>query len=188
MTRAMSKKETGQPAIFLDRDGVIIVEKDFQIEIDSVEFFPDTMDALKATDPRFRKVVISNQSGIARGYFTEGDVIELNRFISTEFEKKGIIIDGWYFCPHGPDDGCECRKPKPGMLIKAAEELSLNLGKSWIIGDKSSDIEAGQSAGLKTILVTTGYAGKEPGASNTVPDYLVNNLSDAVEIVNRSIN
>ena len=175
------------PAVFLDRDGVIIVDKNYQIEIESIEFFPDTVLALGSIDPFYKKVVISNQSGIARGYFTEGDVEEFNRFLSGKLRENGIVIDGWYYCPHGPDEGCYCRKPRPGMLERSARELSIDLKNSWIIGDKSSDIEAGRAIGVKTILVRTGYSGNERGASDVRPDYFADNLLQAVELINRSV-
>lgn len=177
-----------RPAVFLDRDGVIILEKDFQRDVEDTEFFPNTVSALKAIDSRFEKVVISNQSGIARGFFTDDNVRKFNERLSEMLEAEGIGIKAWYFCPHGPDDGCSCRKPNPGMILKAEKEHSLDLKNSWIIGDKSSDIIAGQRAGLRTILVRTGYAGKEPGALAIVPDFVVDNLLDAVALINGSEN
>jgi len=176
-----------EPAVFLDRDGVIIVDKDFYFDIHTSEFFPDTILALLSVDSRFRKVVISNQSGVARGLFTADDVDEFNEQLSRKLSAEGVHIDAWYFCPHGPDDGCVCRKPKPGMLVQAARELSLDLKNSWIIGDKTSDIMAGRAAGARTILVTTGYAGREPGSSTVNPDHSVDNLLQAVDLINRSV-
>lgn len=176
-----------RPVLFLDRDGVIIVEKNFQIDIGEMEFYPKAADALRAVDKRFLKVVVSNQSGIARKRFTQDDVEKFNLALSEKLNKEGIRMDGWYFCPHGPGDNCTCRKPLPGMLLRAAEELSVELKESWIIGDKSSDILAGQNAGTKTILVRTGYAGKEPDAIPVKPDHIADNLYDAVQFINRSL-
>jgi D-glycero-D-manno-heptose 1,7-bisphosphate phosphatase len=177
-----------RPALFLDRDGVIIREKDFQIDINEIELYPDTLEALSALDGRYLKLVISNQSGVARGRFSEDDVRKFNSVLENMLEDSGIKMDGWYFCPHGPDDNCPCRKPRPGMILRAAEDLSIALADSWLVGDKSSDIMAGQAAGLKTILVKTGYAGREPGGSNVIPRYLAGNLLEAVEIINGSLN
>jgi D-glycero-D-manno-heptose 1,7-bisphosphate phosphatase len=176
-----------KPAVFLDRDGVIILEKDFQRDAERMEFYPDTVSSLKTIDSRFAKIVISNQSGIARGYFTAEDVLEFNKHLSGRLNTEGIGIDAWYFCPHGPDDECLCRKPNPGMIVKAADEHSLDLNNSWIVGDKSSDIIAGQRAGIKTILVRTGYSGKEPGAEEIAPDFVADNLSGAVALINGSV-
>jgi D-glycero-D-manno-heptose 1,7-bisphosphate phosphatase len=176
------------PALFLDRDGVIIKEKNFQIDVDGIEFYPGTLEALSILDSRYIKVIISNQSGVARGRFNEGDVRKFNSGLEKLLSNSGVRMDGWYFCPHGPDDNCACRKPRPGMILRAAEDLSIAIDESWLVGDKSSDILAGRAAGLKTILVKTGYAGREPGSSNISPDYLADNLLEAVKIINRSVN
>lgn len=176
-----------RPVLFLDRDGVIIMEKNFQIDIGAMEFYPGAVDALREADQRFKKIVVSNQSGIARKRFTQDDVDKFNLTLAGKLNKEGIRMDGWYFCPHGPGDNCMCRKPKPGMLLRAAEELSVELKESWMIGDKSSDILAGQNAGTKTILVRTGYAGKEPDAIPVKPDHIADNLYDAVQFINRSL-
>lgn len=183
----MKSNKAGRPALFLDRDGVIIKEKDFQIAVDGIEFYPETIDALSALDKRYVKVVISNQSGVARGLFSENDVRVFNSGLESMLADSGIGIDGWYFCPHGPHDNCPCRKPGPGMILKAAEELSIALDDSWLVGDKSSDILAGRAAGVRAILVSTGYGGREPGSSNVVPDFLAGNLLEAVRIINRSL-
>ena len=175
-----------RPAIFLDRDGVLIVERNFLVNPDDIEFYPETMESLASITDNYVKIVISNQSGIARGYFSEKDVRRINDEISRQLASSGILIDGWYFCPHGPEDGCSCRKPRPGMILKAAEKFNIDFNKSWIIGDKSSDIEAGKAAGIKTILVKTGYGGSEPGASNTSPDFTASNIGEAIEYINRS--
>lgn len=176
-----------RPAIFLDRDGVMIVDKDFQIEESEIEFFPGVFDALKAIGRKFLKVVVSNQSGIARKKFTEDEVERFNHELSKKLKSKGITVNGWYYCPHSPEDNCQCRKPKPGMLLKAADELSVELAESWMIGDKSSDIVAGQVAGVQTILVKTGYAGNEYDSVPVKPDHIADNLYDAVKLINGSL-
>jgi D-glycero-D-manno-heptose 1,7-bisphosphate phosphatase len=171
------------PAVFLDRDGVIILEKNFQCDPQTIEFIPGSIDALVKLDG-FLLVVVSNQSGIARGYFAQDDVIKFHQALDSKLKHDGVSISAWYFCPHGPDDGCSCRKPRPGMILRAAQELPIDLDQSWIIGDKSSDIATGNAAGLKTIRVRTGYAGKEPGAKKVRPDYTADNLLAAVKIIN----
>lgn len=183
----MHAQSERRPAVFFDRDGVIIVDKGYQVESDAIEFFPDAITALKEIDGRFMKVVISNQSGVARGYFTSEDVRKFDGLIAQKLKENGIWFDNWYFCPHGPDDGCACRKPEPGMIIRAETEMGIDLKNSWIIGDKSSDIKAGQAAGIKTILIKTGYAGREPGAENVRPDFISDSLLHAVETINRSL-
>jgi D-glycero-D-manno-heptose 1,7-bisphosphate phosphatase len=173
------------PAVFLDRDGVIIAEKTFQINPNGIELIPRSVEGLQKLSGEFLKVVVSNQSGIARGYFKRPQVLLFQNALGKRLWEKGISIAAWYFCPHGPSDGCDCRKPKPGLILRAAKELPINLAGSWMVGDKSSDIEAGKSAGLKTILVQTGYAGKEDGATAIKPDFIVDDLFQAVDIINR---
>lgn len=176
-----------KPAIFLDRDGVIIVEKNFLKDPEEIEFYPGAIEALKAIGDEYIKIVISNQSGVARGYFTSADVEKINTHISSILKMSGISIDAWYFCPHGPDDNCQCRKPRPGMIMKAEEKFNINIPNSWIIGDKSTDIEAGKAAGINTILVKTGYGGSEPGASDIASDYLASDIGEAIKYINGSI-
>jgi D-glycero-D-manno-heptose 1,7-bisphosphate phosphatase len=176
-------KENEKPAVFLDRDGVIIVEKHFQVNPESIEFIPRATDGLLKLEGRFIKIIISNQSGVARGYFSSGDVINFNRVLNSNLNEIGINIDAWYFCPHGPDDSCSCRKPNPGMIQQAQKEHSIDLANSWVVGDKTSDIAAGSAMGLKTILVQTGYAGKEPDALDICPDYMAIDLFEAVNII-----
>jgi histidinol-phosphate phosphatase family protein len=171
-------------AVFLDRDGVIIVEKNFLADFSKVEYIPRSIDALKALSSKYRKIIVSNQSGIARGYFTVDQVDEFNRALTTNLEKRGTEIDAFYFCPHGPEDNCDCRKPNIGLFEKAQERFNINFKQSWMIGDKSSDIQAGKNIDAKTILVLTGYAGNEPGAISVKPDFTANDLFEAVEIIN----
>jgi len=180
-------KQKKRPAIFLDRDGVLIVEKNFLVDPADIEFFPQTISALTAIKSDYLKIVISNQSGIARGYFSAADVDRIDSELSTRLNGHGIFIDSWYYCPHGPEDNCSCRKPGTGMITSAARELNIDLAASWMIGDKTSDIEAGKKTGLRTILVKTGYGGAEPEALNVTPDYTAPDILGAIEYINRSL-
>jgi D-glycero-D-manno-heptose 1,7-bisphosphate phosphatase len=171
------------PAVFLDRDGVIIRERNFLYDPKSIELIPGAIEAIKNLRDDFKTVVVSNQSGIARGFFSEEDLIRFQGSLDKLLKASGAIISGWYYCPHGPDDGCECRKPLPGMILSAAEEMHIDLTESWMVGDKSSDIGAGKAAGLKTILVKTGYGGKESGATDIESDYVADDLFSAVDII-----
>jgi len=184
----MTKNNKIKPAIFLDRDGVIIKEKNFLINPDEIKFYPGSIDALRSLGDDYAKVVVSNQSGVSRGYFSENDVKTFNLSLDIALKEFDITIDGWYFCPHGPDDGCECRKPKTGLIVRAADDLGLDLKNSWMIGDKSSDIQAGSSAGLKTILVKTGYGGNEANAVEVFPTFIADDLLAAVAYINGSKN
>lgn len=172
------------PAIFLDRDGVIIKEKEYQSNPENIEFLTGSIEALQNLSRDHLTVVVSNQSGIARGYFSQEDVVKFHQALDKILRQEGVEISAWYICPHGPDDACPCRKPRPGMILQAVRELPINLETSWIVGDKSSDIATGNASGLRTILVRTGYAGNEPGAKAVRPDYTVDNLLAAVEIIN----
>jgi D-glycero-D-manno-heptose 1,7-bisphosphate phosphatase len=172
-------------AVFLDRDGVILREDNFLIDYNKVHFLDRAVEALGNIPKNYLKIIVSNQSGIARGYFTWQQVEEFNAKLRTDLATQSALIDGIYFCPHGPDDDCDCRKPKSGLFDLARLEHNIDCSQSWMIGDKSSDILAGKNIGAKTILVLTGYAGKEPGAIKIQADYTAADLFEAVEIIKR---
>lgn len=154
-------------AVFIDRDGTINEESGYLFRIEECRFIPRAIEALTELHKAgFMLVVVTNQSGIARGYYSEADLEQLHSYMDREIEAAGGRVDGWYHCPHHPDyaDGasvCDCRKPLPGMLELAADELGIDLAVSWMIGDKVADIEAGVAAGCQTILVKTGYGATE---------------------------
>jgi D-glycero-D-manno-heptose 1,7-bisphosphate phosphatase len=140
-----------QKALFLDRDGVINVEKDYLYKIEEFEFIEGIFDLCKYySDQGYLIIVVTNQSGIARNYYSENDFNSLTSWMIKEFKKHNITIAKVYFCPHHPDISgiCSCRKPKPGMLLEAAKEFSIDLKNSVMVGDKERDIEAGINAGL----------------------------------------
>ncbi len=144
--------------IFLDRDGVINKKSpkaDYVKSWDEFEFLPGAIEALKIlTQNGYEIYIISNQAGIARGIMTEDDLKEIHEKMKKELREHGARISDIYYCPHGWDEGCECRKPKPGMFFQAAKEHCLDLTKAVFIGDDERDVEAGEAAGVKTILVT----------------------------------
>ena len=172
-------------AVFLDRDGVIIKEKNFNADPEQIEFLPGSLDALMKIPDDFLKIIVSNQSGIGRGLFNTSQVDEFNSVLLSKIKKKGASIDEIYYCPHKPENGCNCRKPKTGLFGLAKNKYKIDFLSSWMIGDKSSDIQAGKNIGATTILVLTGYGGKETGGKGVVADYTVNNLYDAVEIIRK---
>ncbi|NQU88406.1 MAG: HAD family hydrolase [Mariniphaga sp.] len=136
-------------ALFLDRDGVINIETNYVFKISDFIFIPEIFKIIKKyQDKGFLIFVITNQAGIARNYYTEKDVIKLNNWMVEKFREKGIIINEVYFCPHHPDftGECECRKPKPGMILEAIKKYNIDPAKSVLIGDKESDIMAGINA------------------------------------------
>jgi len=151
--------ELSKPALFLDRDGVINIEKNYLYKIEDFEFIDGIFELCKFfQDKGFLIFVVTNQSGIARGYYSEDDFLKLTAWMEDEFLKHGIKISKTYFCPHHPDitGECECRKPKPGMLLQARDEFNVDLEKSVIVGDKKRDIQAGLNAGLKKTYLFDG--------------------------------
>ena len=140
-------------ALFLDRDGVINIEKDYLYKIEDFEFIDGIFKVCSHYQGLGYKIfVVTNQSGIARGYYTEDDFAKVTNWMLNQFKDNGIEIQKVYHCPHHPDisGSCNCRKPKPGMFFNAAKEFDVDLRNSVIIGDKERDIEAGISAGLRT--------------------------------------
>lgn len=171
------------PAVFLDRDGVINKEVDYISNPEQFELIPRVAEAIKKLkDSGYKIIVVTNQSGISRGFFTEDILIQIHKKMTSLLEAEGASIDGIYYCPHHPNDDCACRKPKPEMVMKAAQELGIDLERSFFIGDTSSDIECGLRAGVKTILVETGYAGMD-GRCDAKPDYRASDLFAAAEII-----
>jgi D-glycero-D-manno-heptose 1,7-bisphosphate phosphatase len=174
-----------RPAIFLDRDGTLIEEVSYLSRVEDLRLFPFSANAVwRLKDAGFRMIVVTNQSGIGRGLYTEATMHEINRAIQDELSGA---VDAFYFCPHVPGSGCECRKPKVGMITAAARELEVSLQDSWMVGDKASDIGTGKSAGLLTALVLTGYGAQHKEQSDCLPDVIVEDLGKAAdEIIRRS--
>jgi len=173
-------------AVFLDRDGTINIEKEYLYQIENFEFIPGVPEAIhRLNQAGFFVVVVTNQSGVARGYYTEEDVEILHRHITRELEKSDARVDAWLYCPHHPDGRgsyalpCSCRKPLPGMLSEAARRYTLDLQHSVMIGDKHADIAAGQAVGCHTILVRTGYGAEEEMVSSA--SEVCDSLPEAVE-------
>lgn len=155
-----------RPAVFIDRDGTLNVEKNYLHKWDDWEWIVGAVAAIKRLNAAgYLVIVTSNQAGIARGYYTEADVLELHRRVDEDLKQQGGQIDAYYYCPHHPEHGevreCECRKPEPGMLLQAARDHDIDLNHSFMVGDKASDVEAGLVAGVVSILVLTGYGEKE---------------------------
>ena len=146
-------------AVFLDRDGTLNVDKGYVHRLEDWEWIPGAIDAISAfKEAGFYVIVVTNQAGIARGYYSESEMITLHSSINTELMSYSTVIDKFYHCPHHPEFGenrhCQCRKPKPGMIEEAMRDFEIDLEHSWLIGDKETDIQAGFTAGLKSILVS----------------------------------
>lgn len=154
--------------IFLDRDGTINVEKDYLHKWEDFEFEKNAIEGLKKfNDLGYELIVVTNQSGIARGYYSEEDLALLNKNMCDELKRYGITILDCFYCPHHPEKGigeykkdCNCRKPNPGMLEMADSKYGIDFKSSFIIGDKESDLKAGERKGVTPILVKTGYGKK----------------------------
>jgi D-glycero-D-manno-heptose 1,7-bisphosphate phosphatase len=157
-----------RPAIFLDRDGVIIENRpDYVRTWGDVVFIPGAMSALTdIADSEFAIVIVTNQAGVGRGLVSLADAQSINEHIRDEIAQAGGRIDGLYLCPHTDSDDCDCRKPKPGMLLRAAQELGLNLSRSWMIGDALTDLQAGEAAGARSLLVLTGRGAGQKATHN----------------------
>ena len=173
-------------AVFLDRDGTIIEDIGYLDECSKIRFLPRVSEAIKLLNENgFRVIVTTNQSGVARGYFTEETLREINRYIQESLSRQGALIDKTYYCPHHIEGiieeyrkECHCRKPNPGMIKEAAVEYDIDLKGSFVIGDKISDIEAGHRAGCKTVLLADrGYPEEEIAS---MPDYIAADLYEAV--------
>ncbi len=144
-------------ALFLDRDGVLTRERpDYVKNPDELEFLPGIYEPLrKIKEIGFRVVIITNQSVVGRGLATHEDLARIHEKLRQELGKQGCAVDAIYYCPHRPDEGCDCRKPAPGLILKAARELGIDTARSWMIGDKEIDMEAAKRAGCRGIRVLT---------------------------------
>ena len=180
-----------QRAVFLDRDGTLNVEKEYLYQPEAFEFIPGAPEAVRLLrDGGYKVIVVTNQSGVARGYFGPRQVEALHRHIQTLLKPFGTRIDAFYYCPHHPTQGqgeyrveCDCRKGQPGMLLKAAREHHLALDRSYMIGDKAADIEAGARAGCHAILVATGYGCTEAQAASLWHPWQATDLLAAARMI-----
>lgn len=168
-------------AVFLDRDGTIMEDSSYVGDVERVVLIPRAAEALRRLrDAGYKLFVVTNQSGVGRGYFSREAVEQIHAHLDEQFGKSGIRFDRYYVCPHHPEDHCECRKPKPKFLRDAAAEFGLELSQCYMIGDRPSDIQAGINAGTRTVLVLTG-AGRETLTQGTVtPSHVAEDINAAV--------
>ena len=168
-------------SIFLDRDGVINFDKGYVHKKEDFDFIPEIFDLLKYfKDREFTLFIITNQSGIGRGYYSLGDFNKLNTWMLSELEKFDIHIERVEFCPHKPTDECICRKPKTGMLDQIMKDYDIDLDNSWMIGDKESDINFAKNGKIKkTICVDI----SNKVMTKTKPDFIVTSLGDIKNII-----
>ena len=169
-------------AIFLDRDGVINKEVSYLSDPEKFEFIEGSIEALKILkQKRFLLIIITNQAGIAKGFFTKETLTAIHNKMKRILKKNSIQLDDIYYCPHHPEfsGSCDCRKPNPGMILKAQSKYNINLTKSYMVGDTLKDIQTGIAARCKTVLVLTGYGNEEQKKIGTIaPDMIFKNLKE----------
>ncbi len=182
-------------AVFLDRDGTIIEQMGYINHFSRIKIFPFAVEAIRLfRQANFKIIVVTNQAGVAKGYLTESLLQEIHERMLLQFESLGAKIDRLYYCPHHPREGkgeykkdCNCRKPKTGMLDKAVHELDIDLHKSFVIGDRDSDIEMAYKARVRSVFVLTGYGMGEyvnsRGALKIAPTFIFNDLLQAAQTI-----
>ena len=178
-------------AIFIDKDGTLIRDVPYNVDPQKIELYPETGEALRQwQNAGYRIIVISNQAGVARGYFDETALPAVETRLQELLNPFGVTLNGFYYCPHHPAGSvpayaiaCACRKPEPGMIIRAAREHGVDLSASWMIGDILNDVEAGNRAGCQTILIDNGNETEWlPGPFRT-PTYRAANLAQAADVI-----
>ena len=177
-------------AAFLDRDGTIIRQVELMHEVSQLRLLPGAAAAICRLNAKdFLVVVVTNQPVVARGVASEQEIKLVHEELNRRLQARGAHIDAFYFCPHHPNatleqyrTTCPCRKPEPGMILRAAEEHGVDLSRSVMIGDSTQDVLAGNRAGVHTILVRTGHGGRDPWQYQCLPDWTANNLLEAAYV------
>ncbi len=178
-------------AIFLDKDGTVVVNVPYNVNPELIELMPGVIDGLLQLQAAgFMLIMISNQAGLAHGYFTERQLMAAQRRLESILAEPGISLRGFFYCPHHPQGSvaelgraCECRKPSPGLIKRAALEHGIDLAESWFIGDILDDVEAGNRAGCKTVLVDSGTETGKPMMGMRRPHFKCSNMNEAVDFI-----
>ncbi len=185
----MHSSRRSKPALFLDRDGVIFREVDHLWRIEQAKFIPGVFSALRKALKKYRIIIITNQAGIAKGMYKRKDYHALNTWMLKQLLRHGVKIAWVFYCPHHPEGRiaryrkiCGCRKPNAGLFFAAAKKFRLNLHQSWSIGDKTSDTLAATRAGCKTVIVRTGYAGRDRLYSSK-PTLTTHTINEALRLI-----
>ncbi|MFQ5586700.1 MAG: D-glycero-alpha-D-manno-heptose-1,7-bisphosphate 7-phosphatase [Thermodesulfobacteriota bacterium] len=169
-------------AVFFDRDGTLNEEREYLSSPEGLVVLEGAIKAVKIiNDAALMTVIISNQSGVGRGYFRSEDVDAVNDRLSEIMEEGGGRIDAFYYCPHRPEEGCECRKPGTGLVERASRDLAIDPTRSYVIGDKASDMEMARRCGARGVLVLTGYGKEERERLSSPPDFVAGDVLEAVE-------
>ena len=172
----------------MDRDGTLSEEIGYMYEAGLYRPFPWAGPAIrKINESGMKAILITNQSGVGRGYFPESTVHQVHNLLQTELARHNAKLDAIYFCPHHPETGCDCRKPQPGMLIRAQHDLDIDLSQSYMVGDRYLDVDAAHAAGTRSVLLMTGDGRAEfekyKHAAREQPAFIAENLLDAVESI-----
>ena len=171
-------------AAFLDRDGTLMLDEGYSSDPSMIAIIPGAPEALRELRGKgYLLVVITNQSGVGRAFFTEDTVRLMNSKMSELFAMEEVSFDGFFICPHRPDEGCECRKPRPGMLLDAADQLGIELGESIMVGDKMSDVEAGLAAGGRLNILVGAKTDKGKNKSFDKRVAFAEKISDIVGLI-----
>jgi D,D-heptose 1,7-bisphosphate phosphatase len=181
-------------AIFIDKDGTLIPDIPYNVNVDLISIEPETIEGLQIMKALgFMLFIVSNQSGVARGYFNEADLEKVADKIESLLKPHQIYLDGFYYCPHYPNAvikeyaiSCNCRKPLPGLILKAAKQFKINFTRSWMIGDILNDVEAGKRAGCKTILLDNGHETEWILNPLRTPDLTAKNIKEAALLIKES--
>lgn len=181
----------GHPAVFLDKDGTLIPDIPYNVDPNKIELTRGATQGLQLLDRAgYQLIVISNQSGVARGYFSESALSPVFQRLQQLLDPVNVTLTDFYYCPHYPSGivghyaiECDCRKPQPGLLLKAAEKHDLDLQRSWMIGDILNDVEAGRKAGCSTILINNGNETEWMLTPDRIPHYRAANLLEAARII-----
>ena len=182
-------------AVFLDRDGTVNVEANYVSSPDQLQLIPHAANAIRTLNSLgIRVFIITNQSGVARGYFSEAAVHDVHNALKALLEKENAFVDDFFYCPHlpgTPDERynreCDCRKPKPGMLHQAEQKYAVNLRRSFIVGDRCIDMAAGKAVGAGTVMVSTGYGAEEILNCRDRADFFARDLLDGVEYIKQTV-
>lgn len=179
------------PVVFLDKDGTLIEDVPYNVDPDRIRLASGAVEGLRSLHRAgYQLIVISNQAGVARGYFPETALVAVEQQLRSLLSDFGVPLAGFYYCPHHPDGtvseyaiACDCRKPQPGLILQAAQDWVIDLSHSWFIGDILHDIEAGRAAGCRTILLDNGNETEWELSRSRLPHHVVTNLAEAAQII-----
>lgn len=171
-------------AVFIDKDGTLIKDVPYNVDLRLIEFEDYVFESLRRIQKQgYYLIIISNQPGIALGYFNETELEKVAKKIEKGLLEQSVALNGFYYCPHSAESQCMCRKPRPGLLFKAAKDMQIDLSASWMIGDILHDVEAGKRSGAKTILLDRGNETEWLYNECRKPDFLVKNFKEATDVI-----